>query len=100
MNNFLFFLCKPSYSRFEVFIMTFIIFFIMVIYNNIIDFTLRLDYFSLEYLLKKMYLSWVYLISSICIVSYAKIVQNEEFDLINIQFDKIDNKIGELNGRS
>lgn len=96
LSNFLFFISKPSYSRIEAFSMIFIIFFIAVIYSNTIDFVLGLEMIDYQYLIRKIYLNWFYLICSIFTIYYSKILKFNEIDIINHNLDSINNNLNEI----
>lgn len=85
LTDFIFFLSKPFYSRNEVLILISIVFFIIMLYSTSIDFLFNLKNNSLpqDYLYIRMYLNWIYLICGICVVYYARIIQNEEIEMIN-----------------
>jgi hypothetical protein len=86
LTNFIFFLSKPYYNRNEVFIMISAIFFLIILYGNVIDFLFELNRLPHDYLTLRMYTNWLYLICGVCITCYGRIIQNEEIEIIN---DKI-----------
>jgi hypothetical protein len=93
LSDLLLFLSKPYYSRNEVLIMITMIFFIIMLYGTTTEFLLGIDNIPKEYLYQKIYLNWIYLMCSICITYYSKIIQDEEINCINHKLDNIENNL-------
>lgn len=93
LTNFIFFITKPYYTRNEVLIMISALLFLIMLYGTTIDFLFGIDNIPQEYLIKKMYLNWMYLVCGICVICYSKIIQNEEINKIDNKLNCIENNL-------